>query len=169
MPRIIEHYKDGLILCFRCKRYLPKENFSERFLRDSKFECKECHRTYVNQYNRKHGVKSREEQRKEREENRQKELEKRLLENPYEEINLAIERLVNERGEYKQKEDNVCGYCDQSSYLGFNGKNYCRKHWFIEALSMGKRLPITIHPDSPEVARKLWLLEELSKLGVNIK
>lgn len=158
-----------MILCCRCKRYLPRENFFERFLRKSKFECKECHRKYVNEYNHRHGVKTREEQRREQEEHRQKEEEKRLLENPYEEINKIIERLVKERGEYQIKENNhVCGHCNNNSVMGLNGKNFCWKHFLIEALSMGKPLRINTHPDSPELTRKLEILKELECLGVSL-
>jgi hypothetical protein len=162
MPRIIAHFKDGLILCYGCKKYLPRENFFERFLRKSKFECKECHRKYVNEYNHRHGVKSREEQRKEREEKIQKE----FLSNPSEEINLTIKRLIKERGTYQDRGENICGFCDRPYYVNFNGKNYCKKDFLIECLAMGKPLSRNLHCE--ESFRKLGILSDLEKLGVNI-
>lgn len=168
MPKIVQKYKDNFVLCSRCQRYLPKESFFERLLRNHKYECKECHRKYVNEYNHKHGVKSREEQRREQEEHRQKEEEKRLLENPFEELNLAIKKLLKERGEYQQKEDDVCGYCDTQSNADFNRKKYCRKHLLIELLSMGKPLSMNTCSNSPELARKLGILKELEDMGVKI-
>ena len=77
MPKIsMERFKDSLILCSHCKRYLPRESFFEWQLRKGKYDCKECHRKYVNEYNHRHGMKSKEEQRREHEE-------KELLENPF--------------------------------------------------------------------------------------
>lgn len=151
-----------MILCYRCKRYFPRENFFERFLRNSKFECKECHRKYVNEYNHRRGAKSREEQRKEREEKQEKE----FLSEPYLEINETIKRLIKERGTYQDRGDDVCGFCDEPYYVSFNGKNYCRKDFLIECLAMGKPLSRNLHCE--ESARKLGILEELGELGVNI-
>lgn len=168
MPKIVEHFKDDLILCSRCKRYLPRESFFEWLLRKHKYECKECHRKAVNEFNHRHGVKTREEQGKEQEQNRQKELEKRLLEDPFEEINEMVERVVKKREEYKIKEGHVCGYCDSQSTVGMNGKNYCWKHWLIESLSMGKPLAKNSHSNSPEFVRKTRILKELEGLGVQI-
>lgn len=102
--------------------------------------------------------------------------EKAFLSDPYEQINKTIERLVKERGEYKQKENEVsgelssplCGYCGSYASVGFNGKDYCWKHFLIEVLSMGKPLPLNTPSNSTELARKLGILEELEELGVNI-
>jgi hypothetical protein len=163
MPKIVERYQGSLILCSACKRYLPRESFFEHLLRKRQFECKECHRKYINDYNHRHGVKSREEWKKEQEENRQE-----FLLEPYQEINQTIERLLKERGEYQQKEDNLCGYCDLQATVGLNGKEYCRKHFLIHCLTLGKPLTKTSNLSSEEPQRKIKILEELEKLGVNI-
>jgi ATPase subunit of ABC transporter with duplicated ATPase domains len=169
MPRIIERYKDNLILCCRCKRYLPREAFFESHLKRNQFDCKECHRKYVNEYNHKRGVKTWEERKKEQEENRQKEFPSDpYQQQPYQQINSTIERLLKARGEYQQKEDHVCGYCDLQATVGLNGKKYCRKHFLIHCLTLGKSLTNTCNLSSEEPQRKIKILEELEKLGVNL-
>jgi hypothetical protein len=164
MPKIVERYQGSLILCSACQRYLPKESFFENHLKKNQFDCKECHRKYVNDYNHKHGVKSWEERKKEREQNKHKD----FLSEPYQEINQTIERLIKKRGEYQQKEDHVCGYCDLQATVGLNGKEYCRKHFLIHCLTLGKPLTQTCNLSSEEPQRKIKILEELEKLGVNI-
>jgi hypothetical protein len=162
MPKLVERYKDDLILCSACKRYLPRDNFSESGLRRGKFDCKICYRQYQNEWNHKHGVKSWEERKKEREETRQKE----FLSDPYQEINKTIQRLIKERGTYQDRGENVCGFCDRPYYVTFNGKRYCQKDFLIECLAMGKPLSRNLHCE--ESVRKLGILSDLEELGVNI-
>lgn len=143
MPKIsvMERFKDSLILCSYCKKYLPKESFFDWSLRKNEYCCKDCRRKYANERNYKHGVKSREEIRREREQKEQKE----LLENPFEEINLTIAKVVKNLGEYKEKKGYVCGYCDRDGYVIANGKNLCEKHFLIvECLSDCKPLSKTV-------------------------
>jgi hypothetical protein len=162
MPKI-ERFKDGLVLCSSCKRYLPRESFFEWQLRKGKYDCKECHRKYANEYNHRHGVKSREEQIREREENRQKELD------PFEEINFAVEKVTKDIGEYQEKEGHVCGYCDKESYVISNERKLCKIHFLIVDCLLGcKPLGKTIKFESYEFQRRLRILQNLEKLGVEI-
>jgi hypothetical protein len=168
MPKVtvLERFKDNLVFCSYCKKYLPRESFFDWSLRKNEYCCKECRRKVQNEWHRKHGKKSKEEIRKEIEQREEKE----LLENPFEQINRTVKKLTQNLGEYQEKEDNhICGYCNEQRYVNANGKNLCEKHFLIVECLLGcKPLGYFSTIKKGECQRRVRILERLEELGVEI-
>lgn len=163
---MVVRFKDCLVFCSKCKRYLTRDNFYEANLAKSDYTCKECHRKYAVEYRMRKGLNQG--LRRTKEEIEKETVEKKFLTEPYEEINTMVEKILRELGEYRDKGERVCGYCDLQAIVGLNGKEYCRKHFLIYCLALGKPLGKNSNLGSSELQRKLKILEELEKLGVNI-
>lgn len=162
MPKI---FINGLILCVKCKRNLPRESFPEYNLNKSYYCCRECLKKELREYN----IKTRKYKGTRRtHEEIEKEKQEELLKNPYEEMNLAIKRLTENIGEYKEKEDNICGFCNEQAYVIANERKLCQKHFLIECLAMGKPLGERTNSNSQEVKRKVRILKRLKELGIEL-
>lgn len=163
MPKI---FINGLILCVKCKRNLPRESFPEYNLNKSYYCCRECLKKETREYHVKIGkYKGTRRTHEEIEKEKQEE----LLKNPYEEMNLAIERLIKNLGEYEQKENHICGFCSRQGYVIANGKELCEIHFLIvECLAWCKPLGNRSNADKGEFQRRVRILERLEELGMKI-